>query len=424
MAKKFGATQAEASMSKVQGISVGSRLQELETLEFTNDGGLGISVYNGNRKGSASTADLSKTALEQAVKKAVEIAKHTNDDPCAGLADKELMATDFPDLDLYHPTELDPEEAIRQVVESEKSALEFDDRIVNSDGASYSANMGFRVYGNTHGLVAGYPSSRYSLSCVVIGQENDDMQRDYSYTVSRSKEQLIAPAQVGKEAAELTLSRLGARKLDTSKVPVIFHRDIASGLFSHFVSAISGGSLYRDSSFLLDHLGKKVLPDWFRIDEKPHVKSGLASSVFDSEGVATKDMTIVDNGYLQHYLLTTYSARKLGMQSNGHAGGIHNWFVKSSGESYQELLASMGTGLLVTEIMGQGVNIVNGDYSRGAAGFWVENGVIQYPVHEITIAGNLKEMLMGIEAISTDTDIKGSVRTGSVLINEMQVAGN
>ena len=424
MAKKFGATQAEASMSKVQGISVGSRLQELETLEFTNDGGLGISVYDGKRKGSASTADLSKAALEQAVKKAVEIAKHTNDDPCTGLADENLMVTKFPDLELYHPTELDPEEAIRQATESEKSALDFDPRIVNSDGASYSANMGFRIYGNTHGLIAGYPSSRYSLSCVVIGQEGDDMQRDYSYTVSRSKEGLVAPSQVGEEAAEYTLGRLGARKLATTKVPVIFHRDIASGIFSHFVSAISGGSLYRDSSFLLDHLGKQVLPDWFRIDEKPHFKAGLASSVFDSEGVATQDMTIVDNGYLQHYLLTTYSARKLGMKSNGHAGGIHNWFVKSSGESYQELLKNMGTGLLVTELMGQGVNIVNGDYSRGAAGFWVENGEIQYPVHEITIAGNLKEMLMGIEAIGTDTDIRGSVQTGSILINEMQVAGS
>lgn len=424
MAKKFGATQAEASMSKVQGISVGARLQELETLEFTNDGGLGISVYDGERKGSASTSDLSQAALEQAVRKAVEIAKHTNNDPCAGLADEELMATEFPDLDLYHPEELDPEEAIEQVMESEKSALDFDARIVNSDGASYSANMGFRVYGNTHGLIAGYPSSRYSLSCVVIGQENDDMQRDYSYTVSRRKNDLITPDQIGKEAAEYTLGRLGARKLPTMKVPVIFHRDIASGLFSHFVSAISGGSLYRESSFLLDHLGKQVLPNWFRIDEKPHVKAGLASSVFDSEGVATKDMTIVDKGCLQHYLLTAYSARKLKMQSNGHAGGIHNWLVKNSGQSYQDLIATMGTGLLVTELMGHGVNIVNGDYSRGAAGFWVENGEIQYPVHEITIAGNLRDMLMGIEAIGTDTDTRGSVHTGSILLNEMQVAGN
>jgi PmbA protein len=424
MAKKFGATQAEASMSKVQGISVGSRLQELETLEFTNDGGLGISVYNGQCKGSASTADLSKPALEQTVKKAVEIAKHTHSDPCTGLADEELMAKEFPDLDLYHPTELDPEEAIRQVIESEKSAFDFDSRIVNSDGASYSANMGFRVYGNTHGLIAGYPSSRYSLNCAVIGQENEDMQRDSSYTTSRRKDELVSPIQIGKEAAEYTLGRLGARKLSTTKVPVIFHRDIASGLFSHFVTAISGGSLYRESSFLLNHIEKQVLPDWCRIEEKPHLQAGLASSVFDSEGVATKDMTIVDAGCLQHYLLTTYSARKLGMKSNGHAGGIHNWVVQNSGESYQELLASMGTGLLVNELMGQGVNIVNGDYSRGAAGFWVENGEIQYPVHEITIAGNLKDMLMGISAISTDTEIKGAVRTGSILINEMQVAGS
>ncbi|TDF34540.1 metalloprotease PmbA [Alteromonadaceae bacterium M269] len=424
MAKKLGATQAEASMSKVQGISVGSRLKELETLEFTNDGGLGITVYHGKHKGSASTADLSKEALQQAVSKAVEIARHTSEDPCTGLADEELMAKEFSDLELYHPTELDPEYAIKQVIESEESAFDCDSRITNSDGASYSANMGFRVYGNTHGLIAGYPSSRYSLSCVVIAQEGDDMQRDYSYTINRSEGNLKSAVQVGKEAAELTLGRLGARKLPTTKVPVIFHHDVANSLFSHFVSAISGGSLYRNSSFLLDHLGKQVFPEWCCIEEKPHLKGGLASSVFDSEGVATQDMTIVDGGHLQHYLLTSYSARKLGYKSNGHAGGIHNWLVKSSGENYDELLARMGTGLLVTELMGQGVNIVNGDYSRGAAGFWVENGKIQYPVHEITIAGNLKDMFMGIQAIGNDTDVRGAVQTGSILIDEMQVAGN
>lgn len=423
MAKQKGATQAETSMSKVQGIAVSSRLREVETVEFTNDGGLGIAVYVGRCKGSASTADLSKAALQLTVEKAVEIAKHTSEDPFSGLADKELMAFESQDLDLYHPTELDTEKAIEYAIEAESAALDTDARITNSDGASYNANLGLKVYGNSHGLNVGYPSSRYSLSCVVIGEQDGDMQRDYSYTVGRKVGQLDSPTQVGKEAAELTLSRLGARKVKTSKVPVLFHREIASGLLGHFVSAISGGSLYRKSSFLLDQLGKQVLPDWFEILEKPHLINGLASSSFDNEGVITKDMTIVSGGILNHYLLTSYSGRKLNMQTNGHAGGIHNWLIKSTGESDQQLLQKMGTGLLVTELMGQGVNIVTGDYSRGAAGFWVENGIIQYPVSEITIAGNLKDMLRNISAVGAVADKRGSIQTGSILVENMQLAG-
>lgn len=423
LAKQMGATQAEASMSKIRGIAVSSRLKEVETVEFTNDGGLGITVYQGSKKGSASTADLSPQALKLTVEKAIEIAKYTGDDLCSGLADPDLMAYDYPELDLYHPIELDTDFAIEQVIKAETSALAFDPRISNSDGASYNANVGSKVYGNSHGLNAGYNSSRYSISCVVIAEQNGEMQRDYSYTVDRDPALLASPEQVGTEAAEFTLGRLGARQIKTAKVPVLFHREIASGLMGHFISAISGGNLYRQSSFLLDSLGKQVLPDWFQINERPHVLKGLASSPFDHEGVKTRDMQIVTDGILNTYLLTSYSARKMKMQSTGHAGGIHNWFIKNSGQSDQEMLATLGTGLLVTELMGQGVNVVTGDYSRGAAGFWVENGVIQYPVHEITIAGNLADMLRNIVAVGGVTERRGSIQTGSILIDEMQVAG-
>lgn len=423
LAKNKGATQAEASMSKVQGIAVSTRLKEVETVEFTNDGGLGISVYVGRRKGSASTADLSKQALQLTVEKAIEIAKYTGEDPFSGLADEALMAHGFPDLDLYHPVELDTQLGIQQAIEAETAALDTDPRIVNSDGASYNANIGMKVYGNSHGFIGGYPSSRYSLSCVVIGEQDGDMQRDYSYTVNRKAPLLTSASQVGIEAAQFTVNRLGARKVKTAKVPVLFHRELAPGLIGHFVSAISGGSLYRKSSFLLDSLGKQVLPDWFEITEKPHLKAALASSPFDNEGVVTKDMTIVSGGVLNHYLLTSYSSRKLNMTNNGHAGGIHNWVIKNTGQTDEQLLKKMGTGLLVTELMGQGVNIVTGDYSRGAAGFWVENGEIQYPVHEVTIAGNLKEMLRNIVAIGNEPETRGSVLTGSILIENMQLAG-
>ncbi|MGJ8680132.1 metalloprotease PmbA [Paraglaciecola sp.] len=424
LAKEKGATQAEASMSKVQGIAVSSRLKEVETVEFTNDGGLGITVYQGKKKGSASTADLSPGALKLTVEKAIEIAKYTSEDDCSGLADKALMAFDYPDLDLFHPTELDTELAIQQVIAAEASALDVDPRINNSDGASYNANIGTKVYGNSHGFNAGYNSSRYSLSCVVIGEQDGDMQRDYAYSVNRNAQLLDSPQKIGRDAAQCTLDRLGARKVKTCKVPVLFHREIASGLFGHFINAISGGSLYRKSSFLLDHLDKQVLPNWFDISERPHILSGLASSPFDHEGVITQDREIVTGGILNQYLLTSYSARKLKMQTTGHAGGIHNWFIKNTGDSDQAMLKKLGTGLLVTELMGQGVNIVTGDYSRGAAGFWVENGEIQYPVHEITIAGNLADMLKNIVAIGEIPETRGSVQTGSVLIESMQVAGD
>lgn len=423
LAKSKGATGAEASMSKVQGISVGSRKQEVETVEFTNDGGLGISVYVGNSKGSASTADLSPDALKMTVEKAIDIAKYTSDDKFNGLADAELMADNPPDLDLYHPQALDTQKAIETVIEAEASAFDFDSRIINSDGANYSANLGLKVYGNSHGFIEGYPSSRYSLSCIVIGQQGDEMERDYDYTVSRQADQLLASAEVGRRAAQNTINHLGARKIPTAKVPVLFQADTASSLFGHFISAISGGNLYRKSSFLLDKLGEAVFPNWLTIQEKPHLLRGLASSPFDNEGVSTSDMNIVEQGQLVQYLLTSYSARKLGMQTNGHAGGIHNWQVSSNGGDFAQMLDQLGTGLLVTDLMGQGVNTVTGDYSRGASGFWVENGQIQYPVNEITIAGNLMDMFQGIQSIGSDIETRGAIQTGSILIDKMQVAG-
>ncbi|HAU93607.1 MAG TPA: metalloprotease PmbA, partial [Alteromonas sp.] len=343
--------------------------------------------------------------------------------PCTGLADAELIATEFPDLDLYHPVPLDPQKAIKTAVAAESAALDYDPRITNSDGASYNANMGMRVYGNTHGINAGYTSSRYSLSCMVIASDNDDMQRDYAYTVSRDASKLDSAEAVGLEAAQCTVARLGAQKIKTATVPVLIDKQLASSLFGHYVGAISGGSLYRRSSFLLDKLGSQVFPEWLNIVERPHLKGGLASSNFDHEGVATKDMTIVDGGKLSTYLYTSYSARKLNTVTNGHAGGIHNWIVSDSGQSDAELLKTMGTGLYVTEMMGQGVNIVTGDYSRGAAGFWVENGVIQYPVHEVTIAGTLQEMFANIVAIGAERDARGSVSTGAVLLEKMKIAG-
>lgn len=424
MAKAQGATEAEASMSKVQGIAVSARMQEVENIEFTNDGGLGIAVFVGRHKGSASTADLSPEALSLTVQKAIEIAKHTGEDACNGIADADQIATYIPDCDLYHPIELDTEQGLAYALAAEKAALDSSDLITNSDGASYNANIGCRVYGNSHGLITGYPSTRYSLSCVVLSQSEQDMQRDYAYSVSRVSTELNSPEAIGLEAAKNAIDRLDAQKINTGKYPVVFDRQIASSLFGHFVGAISGGSLYRKSSFLLDTINTQVLPEWLSIAEKPHVKRALASSPFDNEGVQTKDMQIVQDGILQHYLLTSYSARKMGLQTTGHAGGIHNWYISTNAPDQAALLQQMGTGLLVTELMGQGVNGVTGDYSRGAAGFWVENGIIQYPVHEITIAGNLTTMLKNIVGVAADIETRGSIQTGSVLISEMQIAGN
>lgn len=424
LAKKLGADGAEVALSRQQGLSVNTRMGDVENVEFTNDGALGITVYKDGRKGSASTADLSEGALNNAIKAAVDIASYTSVDECAGLADKSMLAMSPEDLDLYHPKTLSTEQAIKLAQECELAALNSDERITNSDGATLASFEGFKVYGNSHGQLVGYPSTRHSLSCVSIASDKDDMQRDYAYTVNRDFELLEAPEVIGKKSAEEVISRLHAQKLSTQKVPVMFRADIANTIFGHFIAAISGGNLYRKSSFLLDALGQQVFPDHLTISERPHIKKALASSAFDSEGVTTVDREIIRQGQLETYLLTSYSARKLGMQTTGHAGGIHNWLVSTNGGDFEAMLQQLGTGLLVTELMGQGVNVVTGDYSRGAAGFWVENGKIAYPVSEITIAGKLQDMFKNIVAIGTDTDLRGSIQTGSLIIEEMQVAGN
>ena len=423
-AQKAGAT-AEVGVTKVSGLSVSTRLQEIENVEFTNDGALGISVYLGQQKGNASTSDLSEEAIKNTVEAALAIAKYTSPDDCTGLADKELMAFEAPDLELYHGASVDVEQATKLALEAEKSALEYDAKIVNSNGASFNSHTGVRVYGNTHGMLQSYLSSRYSLSCSVIGGELDQLENDYEYTVSREFDALSSADWVGQNCAKKVIARLNPQKLTTREVPVIFLNDVATGLISHLTGAISGGSLYRKSSFLLDHLGKQVLPDWFQISERPHLLKRLASTPFDSEGVRTQNLEIIQDGVLQTYLLTSYSGRKMGMQSTGHAGGIHNWLVKPNlTGGLTALLRQMSTGLLVTDVMGQGVNIVTGDYSRGAAGFWVENGEIQYPVAEITIAGQLQDMLKNIIAVSDDIEHRSNIQTGSILLNKMKISGN
>ena len=424
LATKSGAS-AEVAVTKVSGLSVSTRLQEIENIEFTNDGALGISVYMGQQKGNASTSDLSEGAIRNAVEAALAIAKYTSPDDCTGLADKYLMAFDAPDLELYHAADVDVDKATELALQAEKAALEVDERIINSNGASFNSHTGVKVYGNSHGMLQSYLSSRYSLSCSVIGGVEDALENDYEYTISREFDKLQSPIWVGENCANKVVSRLNPQKLSTREVPVIFLNDVATGLISHFAAAISGGSLYRKSSFLLDHLGKQVLPDWFNISEKPHLLRRLASTPFDSEGVRTQDREIVEGGILQTYLVTSYSGKKLGMPSTGHAGGIHNWLVKPNlTGGLTALLRQMGTGLLVTDVMGQGVNIVTGDYSRGASGFWVENGEIQYPVAEITIAGQLQDMLKNMVAVADDIEHRSNIQTGSILLDKMKISGN
>ncbi len=423
-AKAQGAS-AEVSVTKAAGLSVSSRCQEVENIEFNNDGALGISVYVGQQKGNASTSDLSKAAIKQTVQAAIDIAQHTSADPCAGLAPRELLAFDAPNLDLYHPHSLEIDDAIALTKEIERAALDFDPRIVNSNGAALNAVNGCLVYGNTEGMLQSYLSSRYSISCSVIGQNGGELERDYEYSIARKFSDLATPQWVGQEAARKTLAHLNPQKLTSRTAPVIFMNDVATGLMGHFASAISGGSLYRKASFLLDSLGKQILPSWFQINERPHLLGQLASTPFDSEGVRTQDATIVENGVVKDYLLTNYSARKLGLQSNGHAGGIHNWLLHANRTGgLDSLLKEMGTGLLVTDFMGMGVNLITGDYSRGASGFWVENGEIQFPVAEITIAGSLPEMLKNIVAMSDDIERRSNIQTGSMLLDSMKISGN
>ncbi|MCG6898143.1 MAG: metalloprotease PmbA [Thiocapsa sp.] len=422
-AKRRGATAAEASVGSSAGLEVAVRLGEVETVEHTRDNGLGITVYFGHRKGSASSSDLSPSALRDAVKAACVIAEHTQEDPCAHLADASLMATEIPDLDLYHPWQLGVEDAIEIAAACEDAALGLDPRIVNSEGASLSTHTGIQVYGNSHGFVAGYPTSRHGLSCAVIGQQGDSLQRDHWWTSARAPADLESARMVGERAAERTLARLGSRRVATRQAPVLFRAEVATGLMRSLVSAIQGGSIYRRTSFLLEHLGKRIFPEFVRIHEEPLLQRGLSSAPFDGDGVATRPKDLINDGVLQTYLLDTYSACRLRMQTTGNAGGVRNLRIRMGSQDRAALLREMGTGLMVTELMGHGVNPVTGDYSRGAAGFWVEHGEIQHPVEEITIAGNLKRIYAGLLAVGKDCDYSGSTQTGSWLIDRMTIAG-
>jgi len=423
-ARHQGADAAEAGVSAQTGLSVTVRLGETETIEHTSDNGLGITVYFAHRKGSANTTDLRPDAIRESVAAACRIAKHTSEDPAAGLADAHRMARDVPDLDLYHPWDLDADEAAGIARDCEDAARAVDPRISNSEGATLYTQRSSFIYGNSHGFVGGYPTTRHSLSCAVIAQQGDEMQRDYWYDSSRLPAELAEPAAIGRRAAERTLARLDGRQLGTRECPVLFRADVAPSLLRSLFGAIRGHAVYRKSTFLLDQVGEQIFPDWVRISEDPLLPRGQASAPFDNEGVATGYRDLVADGVLQGYLLDSYSARKLGLQSTASAGGVRNAGIASSGQSFDELLREMDHGVVVTELMGQGTNPVTGDYSRGAAGFWVENGVIQYPVDEITVAGNLKDMFRQLLAVGSDNDIPGSIDTGSWLIERMTVGGD
>ena len=434
-ARKLGASDAVAEVSEGVGLSVSVRKGETENVERNRDKSMSITVYVGQRRGNASTSDFSRAALEQTVKAAHDIARFTAEDPAAGLPDAQDLATGAVvarDLDLFHPWSVDAEQAIVLSLRCEAAALGVDKRITNSEGAGVSAQQSHFYSANTRGFGAGYASSRHSLSVAPIAslpkKGGDDMQRDAWYSSMRSPDELAAPEAVGRYAAERALSRLGSRKIKTCEVPVLYESSLAAGLLGAYVQATSGGALYRKSTFLMDSLGTRVLPDHIDVHEDPHVLRGKGSAPFDDEGVATRAAQVVDAGVVLSYFLSTYSARKLGMRTTGHAGGAHNLVLSSRrtmpGDDLDAMLRKLGRGLFVIELMGQGVNYVTGDYSRGAAGFWVEGGKIAYPVHEITIAGNLREMLLDIVAVGSDAYTSGSRTIGSVLIEKMKIAGD
>lgn len=422
-ARAQGASQAEAGIGIESGLTLTVRLGEVETLEHQRDRGLGITVYFGKRKGAASTTDLSAEAVRESVRAACSIARYTAEDDCAGLADVEFMAKDLPDLDLSHPWDPEPETVIDMARRCEDTARAHDRRIENSEGATVTSHRGLRVYANSHGFSGGYASTSHSITCSVIGKSGESMQRDYWYTMARDAKDLESPESVGTKAAERTVARLGARRLPTRKAPVLFVPELARGLVGSYLGAMRGGAQYRHASFLLGSEGKAVFPEQVQFSERPRLRGALGSAAFDNEGVATRDRELVDRGVATTYLLDSYSARKLKMQTTGHAGGVRNLLVKPGELDYVGLLKQMGTGLVVTELLGQGVNGVTGDYSRGASGFWVEGGSVAFPVEEITVAGNLQDMFKGIVALGRDVDLRGSIRVGSILIDEMTIAG-
>lgn len=423
--QRHGASQAEVSINCSRGLSTTVRLGEVETIERQNDRGVGISVQFGQRRGSASTADLSSASIETSIAQACAIARYTEPDPYAGLADPERLAASWPDLDLWHPWKVEVDDVVEIARRCEAAGLALDPRIGNSDGASVQLGESLGVYANSHGFVGPERATQQSLSCVLVARDDDDgMQRDCWYDAARSAGDLADAEVIGRRAGERVLARLGARSLTTRTCPVLFVPETARGLIGHFLSAVSGGAQYRKASFLLDHLGKRVFPTGFHLVERPHLRRGFGSSGFDAEGVATVDNDLVRDGELQHYLLDSYAARKLGLVSTANAGGIHNLMVEGDMVAHRDLLARMDTGLVVTELMGQGVNGVTGDYSRGAAGFWVERGEIVHPVEEITIAGNLRDIYAGIVGIGNDVDRRAGILTGSLLVERMTLAGS
>lgn len=419
-----GASSSEAAASLSQGLSVNVRKSEIETVEHTRDRNLVVSVYFGQRTGSASTSDYSPAAVKETVLAACNIAKWTEEDRCIGLADPERLAKDVMDLDLYHPWTPSVEEASSLALECEASALGADARIVNSEGASVDAHQGVEVYGNSLGFIGHTQKSRQGISCSVIAGVGDSMQRDYWYSSARRLGDLDTPVQVGDQAARRTLRRLGARRVPTCRVPVIYEAPVASSLLGHFISAISGGALYRKASFLLDHLDKKIFPEFVRIHEQPLIVGGMGSAAFDGEGVATSARDIVSDGILRGYVLGSYSARRLDMQTTGNAGGVHNLTIDTGDQNLEQMISGIDEGFLVTELIGFGINNVTGDYSRGAAGLWIENGEIAYPVEEVTVAGNLKDIFQNIAAIGNDVDPRRSTRCGSILVEGLTIAGD
>ncbi|RYZ74546.1 MAG: metalloprotease PmbA [Lysobacteraceae bacterium] len=423
-ARASGATQAEVNCSEDRGLNVNVRMGAVETVESTRDRGVGVTVYFGQRKGSASTADLRQESLDATVAQACAIARYTEHDEAAGLADPGLMATAFPDLDAWHPWALDADRAVDLALACEAAGRDSDPRIANSDGASVGSGESISVYANSHGFVGRDRGTQHSLGCALIAGQGEDMQRDGWYSSALSSDDLEAPVAIGRHAALRTLARIAPRSLATGEYPVLFQAEVARSLVGHLLGAVSGGALYRRASFLLDQVGAQLFPDWFSIGEHPLLRRGLRSAAFDAEGVATREAPLVSAGVLQRYVLGSYSARKLGLQSTANAGGVHNLKVAANAGGFDELVRGLPRGLLVTELMGQGVNPVTGDYSRGAAGFWIEDGAVVHPVDGITIAGNLKDMFARIEAVGNDVDPRSHISCGSILVGRMTVAGD